>query len=167
MANERQDAPSRLRVLAENMKNKRYRDAYVSSHTRHVLAQQMRQFRGDLSQQEFGKLIDKRQTVISRLENPSAGAWQLRTMLEIARKRDVAVLCRFVDFPTFLKYADDLSEESLAPLPYDESEVDAFVQREDEQAERLALLEALMDTSSRLESGSFWQPTMEGRGELK
>lgn len=78
----------------------------------------MRDFRGDKPQGEFGAEIGKRQTVISRLENPIYGGWSLRTMLEIARKLNLAVFCRFVDFPTFLKLSDDLSEAALRPKPY-------------------------------------------------
>ena len=39
-------------------------------------------------------------------------------MLEVARKLNVAVFCRFVDFPTFLKLSDDLSDDALCPSSY-------------------------------------------------
>jgi hypothetical protein len=88
-----------------------------------VLARQMRNFRGDLSQAEFGAQLGKRQTIISRLESPAYGSWTLRTMFEIARKKNLAVFARFVDFPTFLKYTNDLSDDALNPQPY-EPEID-------------------------------------------
>jgi hypothetical protein len=106
------------------MRDERYRDRYVASHLRRLLAQQMRNFRGELSQNQFAELLGKKQTVISRLENPNYGAWQLRTMLEIAQKLNVAVFARFVDFPTFLKFSGDLSSEALRPAPYDQAAVD-------------------------------------------
>jgi hypothetical protein len=116
MDGERGPADShRLSSLAEKFHEKHYRDGYVAAHTRGVLARQMRNFRGELTQAEFGAEIDKRQTVVSRLENPAYAGWSLRTMLEVARKRDVAVFVRFVDFPTFLKYSDDLSDAALGP----------------------------------------------------
>jgi hypothetical protein len=117
----------RLFSLVGKMHDKRYRDNYVVAHTRRVLAQQMRNFRGELPQGEFGELIGKRQTVVSRLENPNYGAWQLRTMFEIASKCNVAVFVRFVDFPTFLKYTNDLSDEALHPESYREEAMDEFV----------------------------------------
>jgi hypothetical protein len=117
-------ASRRLAHLAEKFHDKQYRDSYVASHTRGVLSQQMRNFRGDLSQAEYADKIGKQKTVIGRLENPGYAGWSLRTMLETARKENVAVLVRFVDFPTFLKYTDDLSDKSLNPTPYDANAVD-------------------------------------------
>jgi hypothetical protein len=129
MDGERSPADSqRLLALAEKFHDKHYRDSYVAGHTRQMLARQMRNFRGELPQGEFGELIGKRQTVVSRLENPNYGAWQLRTMFEIASKLNVAVFVRFVDFPTFLKYSNDFSDRAFHPKPYDETEVNKFAE---------------------------------------
>jgi hypothetical protein len=131
MDGERGHADSRrLSDLTEKFNDKRYRDGYVAAHTRSVLARQMRNFRNDHSQADFGSEIGKRQTVVSRLESAAYGGWSLRTMLEIARKLNVAVFCRFVDFPTFLKLSDDLSGRALRPAPYEEAEINAFLARE-------------------------------------
>lgn len=116
----------RLLSLAEKFHDKRYRDRYVAAHTRGVLARQMRNFRGDLSQVDFAAKIGKQKTVVSRLENPAYSGWSLRTMLEVAREENVAVLVRFVDFPTFLGFTDDISDESLHPHAYDQAETDRF-----------------------------------------
>jgi hypothetical protein len=120
----------RLSSLWEKFRNKRYRDGYVAAHTRSVLARQMRNFRGARSQAEFGALIGKRQTVVSRLESPAYGSWTLRTMFEVARKMNVAVFVRFVDFPTFLRYTDDMSDDALDPKGYDQMPPDMRSQHE-------------------------------------
>lgn len=120
-------ASHRLASLAEKFHDKQYRDSYVASHNRGVLAQQMRNFRGDLSQADYAEKLGKQKTVIGRLENPSYTGWSLRTMLEVARKENVAVLVRFVDFPTFVGFTGDLSESALRPAPYDPTAVDVFV----------------------------------------
>ena len=119
-------ASHRFPRLAEKFHDKRYRDGYVAAHTRGVLARQMRNFRGQMSQSDFATKIGKQKTVVGRLENPAYGGWSLRTMLEFARKQDVAVLVRFVDFPTFLGFTDDMSDESLHPQAYDQDEIDRF-----------------------------------------
>jgi hypothetical protein len=124
-------AGSRLLTLAEKFRDKQYRDAYVAAHTRGVLARQMRNFRGDLSQADFAEEISKQKTMVARLENSAYGGWSLRTMLEIARNRDVAIFCRFVDFPTFLKLTNDFSDEALYPAPYDQSAIDQLADREE------------------------------------
>jgi hypothetical protein len=128
-----------LAALAEQFRDKRYRDGYVAAHTRSVLARQMRNFRGDNSQVEFGAEIGKRQTVVSRLESPAYAGWSLRTMLEVAHRRNVAVFCRFVDFPTFLKYSRDLSAKALCPPQYDPGAIQKLAHEERRTMEASAL----------------------------
>jgi hypothetical protein len=89
----------------------------------------MRKFRGDKSQSEFGDLIDKRQTVVSRLEDPKYGKWTLQTLFDVAEKLNVAVLVRFVDIPTFLKLSEDMSEDASQPQPYDEAKAAALLEQ--------------------------------------
>jgi hypothetical protein len=114
----------------------------------------MRNFRGDLSQAEFGAVIGKRQTVVSRLESPAYGSWTLRTMLEIARKKNVAVFCRFVDFPTFLKYSGDLSESALAPAQYENKDLVELIQETDRHQNEDALRALFSEPSPSAETNS-------------
>jgi hypothetical protein len=123
-------ASPRILSLVEKFHDKRYRDGYVAAHTRGVLARQMRNFRGERSQADFAAKIGKQKTVVARLENPAYGAWSLRTMLELAREENVAVLVRFVDFPTFLGFTNDMSDESLHPRAYDEREVNQLIKNQ-------------------------------------
>lgn len=129
----------RLTNLAEKFHDKRYRDGYVAAHTRSVLARQVRNFRGDRSQAEYAAVIGKRQTVVSRLESPAYGSWTLRTMLEIARKENVAVLVQFVDFATFLKYTGDLSDKAMHPPAYSEGAIDELARENDRRTGENAL----------------------------
>jgi hypothetical protein len=121
------DSP-RLRSLIEKFCDKAYRDSYIASHTRRFLARQMRKFRGEKSQTEFGDLIGKRQTVVSRLEDPNYGKWTLQTLFDVAEKLNIAVLVRFVDIPTFLKLSEDLSENASKPQPYDDTKAAAILE---------------------------------------
>jgi hypothetical protein len=119
----------RTRRLADKMRGRKdYRDSYVSSHTRQFLARQMREFRGDRSQTEFGLHIEKQQTVVSRLEDPNYGKWTLQTLFEVATKLDVAVFVRFVDFPTFMRLSKDMSDEAKKPAPYDQDAMDSAIE---------------------------------------
>jgi len=127
MDNELNDANShRVVRLAEKFHNKEYRDTYVESHTRRFLAHQMRKFRGEKSQVEFGDILNKRQTIVWRLEDPNYSGWTLRTLFQVAQKLNVAVVARFVNFQTFLRFTDDTSESALNPDSYNEARVDAF-----------------------------------------
>jgi len=86
----------------------------------------MRKFRGEKSQAQFGEMIDKRQTVVSRLEDANYGKWTLQTLFEVASKLDVAVIVRFVDFPTFLQLTSDMSDEASRPPAYDPNVIETF-----------------------------------------
>jgi hypothetical protein len=137
----------RLSRVARKMRGRKaYRDSYVASHTRQFLARQMREFRGDQSQTEFGALLDKQQTVVSRLEDPNYGKWTLQTLFDVASKLEVAVVVRFVDFPTFLGLTNDRSKAALSPASYDQAKVDEFVsKKEDGQSAARKAYEAMQD----------------------
>lgn len=128
MAAERHPADShRIPSLVEKFRNRRYRHSYVASHTRRFLARQMRKFRGDKSQSEFGTLIDKQQTVVSRLEDSGYGKWTLQTLFDVAEKLDLAVIVRFVDYTTFLRFTEDMTDEATVPSAYDADALDEMV----------------------------------------
>lgn len=113
--------------LAKKFEVKEYRDSYVAAQARRFLARQIRKFRGEKSQEEFGELLGKSQTIVSRLEDPKYGRMTLETLLELASKLDVALFVRFVDFPTFIKYTEDVSEIAARPNSYyDTREVDQW-----------------------------------------
>jgi hypothetical protein len=127
MANEPKFGRShRITRLTEKLRNKRYRDSYVDANVRRFLAQQFRALRGDMSQEEFGKLIGKPQSVVSRLEDPAYGKFALQTLLEVAASLNRAVVARIVDFPTFLRFTEDVSQQAICPSGYDPELLDRF-----------------------------------------
>ncbi len=117
---------SRIPRLLKKLANKRYRDAYVQSHTKRFLAQQMRALRGNSSQADFGSVLDKPQSVVSRLEDPAYGKWTLQSLFDVASKLNLLVIVRFVDPETFIRITDELGEDAQAPVACtDESLSDA------------------------------------------
>lgn len=96
--------------------DKEYRDAYVDSHVKSLIAHQVRCIRErlGLTQKEFAALVDKPQSVISRLENTEYGRVSVQTLLDLSRKLDIAVIIRFASFPEFLENTDDVSPRRLA-----------------------------------------------------
>lgn len=105
--------------LTKKFRSKRFRDSYVDANVRMFLAQQIRALRGDMSQEQFAELLGTTQSVVSRFEDPSYGKFNLQTLLEIAAKLNRAVFARIVDFPTFLRLTEDLSEQAICPEGYD------------------------------------------------
>ncbi len=53
--------------------------------------------------------------MISRLENSEYGKVTVQTLLDIAKGRDVALVVRFVDYPTFFGSINRMNEEELQP----------------------------------------------------
>jgi transcriptional regulator with XRE-family HTH domain len=90
----------------------------VAHHLKAFLADQIRGLRGDMSQAEFGRLIGKPQSVVSRLEDEAYGKVTLQTLLDIAEKLDIALVVRFADHATFLDATRDFSDNAVAPRAF-------------------------------------------------
>jgi hypothetical protein len=114
----------RFTRLAKKLRNKAYRASYMASHTKLFLANQINALRGDLSQQEFGEKLGKPQPVVSRLQNPNYGKYALQTLLDVAIKLDLALIVRFVDYPTFLRLTNDFSDNAVRPAAFSQEQVD-------------------------------------------
>jgi hypothetical protein len=111
----------------------------------------MRKFRGDKSQSEFGDLIGKQQTVISRLEDAGYGKWTLQTLFDVAEKLDLAVIARFVDHSTFLRLTENMSDEASEPKPYNQGAMDKMLEPE--------ISPGLVDRINREQSSTFVLPS--------
>lgn len=110
--------------LLSKLRSKPYREAYVAEHVRTGTAYQiraMREQRNNMSQEELGRLMDKPQPVVSRLEDPDYGKLTINTLLEVAAALDVALVVKFVDFPEFLRQTEDVSPEGLKVESFDET----------------------------------------------
>jgi transcriptional regulator with XRE-family HTH domain len=143
----------RTRRLSKALGRRGFRHGYMSRQLKAFLAQQIRELRGGERQQDFGKRIGKPQSVISRLEKQLDRNISIQTLIDIAEKLDIAIIIRFVDFPTFLTYTEDYSDEALAPSQYDQSAIDALV-REDERRAHDNALTAIFSPLPDQEIGS-------------
>ena len=102
----------RLTALSES---KPYRDSYVSSRVRSLIAYQIRALRQKrhLSQEEFATRTGLKQSAVSRLEDPEYGTVTVSTVLQVALALDVAVLVQFCSYPEFLQRTADVSPRAL------------------------------------------------------
>jgi transcriptional regulator with XRE-family HTH domain len=137
----------RLTSLAGSLEDVEFRGSYMAHHLRAFLADQIRGLRGDMSQKEFGELIGKPQSVVSRLESEDYRSVSLQTLIEIAIKLNIAFLGRFVDFPTFLRATADFSEKAIVPAPYNKNAMDALIEEERRQQEPEGALRAFLRAS--------------------
>lgn len=104
-------------------KGREYRAALVASHTKHVVASQLRAIRKarGMTQAQMEEDYGLDQSWISQNENPNKGNPTLGTLVQFAEAYDVAVLVRFVDFNTFSKFAARIAADELAIEPYSEN----------------------------------------------
>ncbi len=116
---EQDPGTSRSKQLLKALENRKFRHSYMARQLKAFLAQQIRSLRGEMRQSEFGEKIGKPQSVISRLEKQMDKQVSVQTLIDIASSLDIAVVIRFVDFPTFLQQTGDFSESALSPAPYD------------------------------------------------
>jgi hypothetical protein len=135
-----------------------FRASYMAHHLRAFLADQIRALRGEASQREFGELISKPQSVISRLEDEDYGKLSLQTLIDVATKLDIALVVRFVDFPTFLRITSDLSERAVAPRAYDNAtrqDIEKLALAEEEPSGRSDLVRVYTFTKESDEMARF------------
>jgi hypothetical protein len=105
----------RAKGMAGKQRDKKSHDSQLDTHLKSLLANQIKGLRGDMSQEAFGKLIGKPQSVVSRLEDPDYGKVTLQTLLDIASKLDVALIVRFASHSDYLKITKDTSLKALWP----------------------------------------------------
>jgi hypothetical protein len=122
--------PSRDQRLAKQFKKEKFRKSYFARQLKVFLAAQIRALRGDRTQAQFGELIGKPQSVVARLERESYGKVNLQTLIDIAMKLDIALIVRFVSFPTFLEWTKDYSTDALAPESYEKERTENQVEAE-------------------------------------
>jgi transcriptional regulator with XRE-family HTH domain len=108
--------------LFDKLRRKSYRASYVAEHVRRGIAYQVRAIRDqrNWSQGHLSRLLEKPQSVVSRLEDPSYGKSTVQTLLEVAAVFDVALQVRFVPYSTFLQQTRNLSSESMRVLGFDD-----------------------------------------------
>ena len=112
--------PSKRAIkVRKRMANKEFRDTYVEAQNRTLLAHQMRGFRGEKSQAEFGRLIGKPQSVVSRFEDAEYGKWSLQSLHEIGAKTGRALLVKFVSYDDFVSDVENPLRYDI-PLPFSE-----------------------------------------------
>jgi transcriptional regulator with XRE-family HTH domain len=97
----------------QKLLDKSYRDSYLEGHVKGSIAYQIQALREKegLTQTEFGKLIGKPQSVVSRLEDTEYGGVNVNTLLQIAYALNIGLEVRFCDFRTILK--SDVSPDGL------------------------------------------------------
>jgi len=113
---------NRKEKLISKLKDKEYRDAFVSALITTGIPFQIKALREQRTwaQKELGKLADMAQESISRLEDPNYGTLNLNTLKRLAAAFDVGLMVRFVPFSDLVEWDINLSNESLEVTSFNE-----------------------------------------------
>ena len=98
--------------IVHSLEDKEYRDAIVEESINQGIAFQIRATRASRgwTQDELGSRADKKQSEISRLEDPDYEGYTLKTLTRLASAFDVALIVKFVPFSTLV---DEMSNPGL------------------------------------------------------
>jgi transcriptional regulator with XRE-family HTH domain len=110
-----------IKKLLTELKNREYRDAYVSSSVDVGIAFQVRELRKQVpwTQAELAEKANMKQERISAIENPSNSP-SITTLKKLANAFDVGLIVRFVPFSELVNWETNLSTGSLNVLSYDQ-----------------------------------------------
>ncbi len=110
--------------LVMRLKERDYREAFVSSTINSTIAYQIRDLRKehDLGQADLGNLAGMKQTAISRLENPDYGNLSVNTLKRIAKALDVALIVRLVPYSELARWRLTMTRKDMIPASFDKDE---------------------------------------------
>jgi transcriptional regulator with XRE-family HTH domain len=111
----------RRQRIIENLKNKEYRDAFVTEHINTGVPFQIRALRDqrEWTQKDLGNHVEMAQETISRIEDPNYGKLTLKTLKRLASAFDVALMVRFVPFSELVEWELHLTPDSLKALEFE------------------------------------------------
>lgn len=112
---------TRERLLA-SWRDKEYRQAFMDERVRSSLALQVRALRDqrNLTQAAFGKLLNKAQAWVSKLEDPEYGKMSVATLLEVAKAFDCDLEIRFRPFSHTLRRLPAQTAEGFRVASFEE-----------------------------------------------
>ena len=109
----RSTEPGRFLKLWDKLGNKEYRQSYAESFVFADIADQIVRLRKSkgLRQEDLAAAASKRQSQISKLENPDNNEATLKSLLKIASAFDVALSVKFIPYSSFARDVVSLSEK--------------------------------------------------------
>jgi len=75
-----------------------------------------------LTQDDLARLLDTKQSAISRLEDPEYGNHNIETLLKLANAFDCALAVRFISYAQLSLESSDLSEPALVASSFSDDE---------------------------------------------
>ncbi len=111
-----------MKIKPSKLADQKFRQAFAWAQLRHTIAAQVRLLREQhgWDQATLAKKIGTTQSVISRLENPNYGRYNMATLQKLANIFDLGMVLRFVSFSEIKAFAQSSSRQTLQPLNFDD-----------------------------------------------
>jgi len=108
--------------LFTELKDKQYRDAFVSSAITMGLPYQIRALRAQRhwKQEDLTERSGMKQSRISAIETPGKVSFTLETLRRLASAFDVALLVKFVPFSELVKWEESFEPDAFFVPPFEE-----------------------------------------------
>lgn len=106
--------------LKPQWSDREYREAYLEASIEQGVAWQIRinRQKRNLTQKDLAKALNTRQSAISRLEDPEHGAYNLKTLIDIANAFDCALSIKYIPYSMLAAESYKLSEGDQFAPPY-------------------------------------------------
>lgn len=107
-------------TLLEKLRDKEYRDAFVSEEIDVGLPMQLRAMREAMGwkQSEVAEKTGTKQPRFSLMEKPGYGNFSLNTLKRLASLFDVGLIVSFVPFGEMIDFVNAISERRLSITPF-------------------------------------------------
>ena len=117
--------------LIPKLTDREYRHAYMAEGVKTWIARQVRALREqrDWSQGDLARESGKKQSAISRIEDPDYGQLTLQTLFDLAKAYDLPLLVQFVEWQDWLYRMEDVSTEALRKEAFDGDQLAALSQQ--------------------------------------
>ena len=92
--------------LIARLKDKQYRDGFVSAHIKIGIPFQIRALRErkGWTQKELAERVGTKQAWIAQIENPNYSGFSMKTLLKLASVFDIGLIVRFVPISNLVKW---------------------------------------------------------------
>ena len=140
--------------LIEQLKDERYRDAFVSEHIDTGIPFQIRAIRKQRkwTQKELADNAGMLQERISVAENPNYAKFNLKTLKKIASAFGVALVVRFVPISELVEWELNLSSKSLEAIKFED---DPYFQNITRKKNVMAYPQAESSICTHVATGGF------------
>jgi transcriptional regulator with XRE-family HTH domain len=146
--------------LINELKNKQYRDAFVSAHVDIGIPHQIRILREqrEWTQQKLADRTGWKQAWIAKIENPNYTGFSLKTLKKLASAFDVAVIVRFVPISNLVKWELEISPESLQAVSFEKDPYFKEISQEKRSVANVALASFLLPKDPLDRKTEPWMP---------